>query len=257
MTRCLTTSGRACRIFSFVTDVLDVLAIAAHCDDVELTCGGTLARLARLGRRTGILDLTQGEMGTLGSAALRAEEAEQAGEVLGVSVRENLGLPDAGVVNTPETREQLVRVLRRLRPTIVIAPAPRGRHPDHRATAQLVRDAAFVGGLAKVAPDLPKHRPRKVIHAIAYREDYVKPTFVVDISEDFDTKMAAIRCYTSQFDGATQAGEVYPTGDPLFHVIRHQAAHYGSLIRCRFGEPFYTQETMMVDDITTLGVATF
>lgn len=240
-----------------VTDSLDVLAIAAHRDDVELTCGGTLARLSRLGRRTGILDLTQGEMGTRGSAELRADEAAHAAKVLGVAVRENLGLPDAGIVNTPDTREQLARVLRRLRPTIVIAPAPRGRHPDHRVTAQLVRDAAFVSGLAKVAPDTPKFRPRKVIHAIAYREDHVKPTFVVDITDAFDTKMEAIRCYASQFEDATQAGEVYPTGEPLFQVIRHQAAHYGSLIRCRFGEPFYTSETMQVDDIMTLGVATF
>ena len=240
-----------------MTQTLDVLAIAAHRDDVELTCGGTLARLHRLGRRTGILDLTAGEMGTKGNAETRAAEADKAGDVLGVDVRANLGLPDAAIVNTPETRAQLALVLRRLRPAIVIAPAPRGRHPDHRVTSQLVRDAAFVAGLAKVAPELPPFRPRKVIHAIAYREDHVKPTFVVDISEDFDTKLAAVRCYSSQFDGAMQAGEVYPTGDPLHHVLRHQAAHYGSLIRCRFGEPFYTYETMRVDDISTLDVSTF
>ena len=231
--------------------------MAAHRDDVELTCGGTLARLHRLGRRTGIVDLTQGEMGSRGSAATRAEEADNAARILGVEVRENLALPDAGITNTPETRALLARVLRRLRPAVVIAPAPRGRHPDHRVAAQLIRDAAFVAGLAKVAPDLAAFRPRKVVHAIAYREDHVKPTFVVDISEDFDTKLAAVRCYASQFDGATQAGEVYPTGDPLYHVLRHQAAHYGSLIRCRFGEPFYTHETMRVDDISTLDVSTF
>jgi bacillithiol biosynthesis deacetylase BshB1 len=236
---------------------LDVLAIAAHRDDVELTCGGTLARLRRLGRRTGILDLTAGEMGTRGSAETRAAEAARAAEVLGVETRENLGLPDAAIVNTPETRARLAQVLRRLRPAIVIAPAPRGRHPDHRAAAQLIRDAVFVAGLAKVAPGLPAHRPRKVLHAIAYREDNVKPTFVVDISDDFETKLNAIRCYGSQFDGALQAGEVYPTGDPFYHVLRHQAAHYGSLIRCRFGEPFWTSETMKVDDISTLEVSTF
>jgi len=240
-----------------VTNALDVLAVAAHRDDVELTCGGTIARLVKLGRRVGILDLTQGEMGTRGSAALRADEAARAAQVLGVSVRENLGLPDAGIVNTPEARERLARVLRRLRPAVVIAPAPRGRHPDHRVAAVLVRDAAFVAGLARVAPDLPAFRPRKVIHAVAYREDHVKPTFVVDVSDEFETKMAAIRCYTSQFDGVTQAGEVYPNGDPLEQIVRHQAAHYGSLIRCRFGEPFYTYETMKVDDISTLEVSTF
>jgi bacillithiol biosynthesis deacetylase BshB1 len=240
-----------------VTDTLDVLAIGPHRDDVELTCGGTLAKLHRQGRRTGILDLTAGEMGTRGSAEIRAAEAQSAADVLGVDVRENLELPDAGITNTPETRALLALVLRRLKPAVVIAPAPRGRHPDHRVASQLIRDAVFVAGLAKVAPSLPAFRPRKVIHAIAYREDHVKPTFVVDISDDFDTKMAAIRCYASQFDNATQAGEVYPTGDPLYHVLRHQASHYGSLIRCRFGEPFYTHETMRVDDISTLEVSTF
>lgn len=236
---------------------LQVLAIAAHRDDVELTCGGTLAKLAAHGHRTGILDLTAGEMGTRGSATLRAHEAERAAATLGVAVRENLGLPDAGIVNTPETRRLLTRVLRRLKPAIVIAPAQQGRHPDHRATAELIRDACFVSGLAKVDPDLPKHRPRKVLHAVAYREDFVRPTFIVDISAEFDRKLEAIRCYGSQFDDVTQAGEVYPNGEPLYDIVRHQAAHYGSLIRTRYGEPFFTTEMMRVDDITALEVSTF
>lgn len=234
-----------------------VLAIAAHRDDVELTCGGTLAKLASQGYRTGILDLTEGELGTRGSAELRADEAQRAASVLGVAVRENLGLPDAGIVNTPETRKMIARVLRRLRPAIVIAPAQQGRHPDHRITSELVRDACFISGLAKIEPDLPKHRPRKVLHCLSYREDYTRPTFVVDISAEFDRKLQAIRCYGSQFDGVTQAGEVYPNGDPLYEIVRHQAAHYGSLIRTRYGEPFFTTETMRVDDITALEVSTF
>ena len=236
---------------------LDVLAIFAHRDDAELTCGGTLIKLASQGHRAGILDLTEGEMGTRGSAALRAEEAERAATVMGLAVRENLKLPDAGIVNTPETRRLVARVIRTHRPTIVIAPAPQGRHPDHRVTAELVRDACFISGLARVEPDLPKHRPRKVIHCVTYREDGIRPTFVVDISNEFDRKLEAIRCYGSQFDTVTQAGEVYPNGDPLYEIVRHQAAHYGSLIRTRYAEPFYTTETMRVDDITTLEVATF
>jgi len=139
----------------------------------------------------------------------------------------------------------------------VIAPAPQGRHPDHRVTAELVRDACFISGLAKVEPDLAKHRPRKVIHCLTYREDSLRPTFVVDITDHFERKLEAIRCYGSQFDTVTQAGEVYPNGDPLYEIVRHQAAHYGSLIRTRYGEPFFTTETMRVDDITTLEVATF
>ena len=236
---------------------VDVLAIAAHRDDVELTCGGTLLRAAELGRRTGVVDLTQGEMGTRGSAQLRAAEAERAAAVLGLSARENLALPDAGIVNTPETRAALARVIRRLRPQVVIAPSPWARHPDHRVAAELVRDACFVAGLAKVAPEVPKHRPRKVVHCITYREDAVKPTFVVDVSGVFERKMEAIRCYASQFDEAIQAGEVYPNGEPLYDVVRHQAAHYGSLIRARYGEPFFTHETMRVDDVAALEVSTF
>lgn len=239
-----------------MTDV-DILAIAAHRDDVELICGGTLLKSARQGHRTAIIDLTAGETGTRGSASLRGEEAAAASEIMGVAVRENLGLPDAGLLNNPETRTILARAIRRLKPTIVIAPALAGRHPDHIVAGQLVRDACFVAGLAKIAPDLAPHRPRKIVHAITFREDYVKPTFVVDISDVFEEKMRAIRCYGSQFDGAVQAGEVYPTGEPLYEVIRHQSAHYGSLIRCRFGEPFHTPETMRVDDITTLEVTTF
>jgi bacillithiol biosynthesis deacetylase BshB1 len=237
--------------------MITVLAVAAHRDDVELTCGGTLLRAAAAGHTTGIVDLSAGEMGTKGSAELRAEEAAQAAKVLGVSVRENLGLPDAGIVNTPETRVQLARVIRRLRPRIVIAPALMGRHPDHRESGMLVRDACFIAGLAKIDPSTPRHRPFKVIHCVTYREDFSKPTFVVDVSDVFERKLDAIRCYASQFEGVTQAGEVYPNGEPLFDVVRHHAAHYGSMIRTKYGEPFFTYETMRVDDVGTLGVATF
>lgn len=238
---------------------LDLLAIVAHPDDAELTCGGTLIKAARAGRRTGILDLTAGEMGSRGSAEIRAAEAAKANAIMGVDCRETLALPDAGIVNTPDTRLALARALRRLRPQVVIAPAPApfGRHPDHRAAAELIRDAVFVAGLRRLAVDLPPFRPRKVVHAITYREDYLKPTFVVDVSDSFDDKLAAIACYQSQFEGAVQAGEVYPNGEPLLDIVRHQGAHYGSLIRCRYGEPFYTTETMRVDDITALEVSTF
>jgi bacillithiol biosynthesis deacetylase BshB1 len=237
---------------------LDLLAIAPHRDDAELTCGGTLIKAIDAGHRVGIVDLTEGEMGTRGSASQRAVEAEAAARLMGLMVRENLRLPDAAIANDDDSRVRLVRVLRRLRPRVVIAPAPRGRHPDHRRAAELVRDACFLSGLAKYAPgEYPAHRPFKVIHTLTYREDHEKPTFVVDISAQFDRKLAAIACYHSQFAGVIQAGEAYPTGEPLADLITHQAAHYGSLIRVRYGEPFYTDETMAVDDLTTLAVATF
>jgi bacillithiol biosynthesis deacetylase BshB1 len=236
---------------------VDILAIAAHRDDVELTCGGTLLKAAANGQRTAIVDLTQGEMGTRGSAELRAEEASRAAEILGVTARVNLGLPDAGITNTPETRAQLVRLIRRFQPRVVLAPSITGKHPDHRVSAELVTDACFLSGLAKIEPDLPRFRPFKLLHSLTYREDPIKPTFVVDISAEFEQKLLAIKAYASQFDGVTQAGEAFPNGEPLYDIVRHQAAHYGSLIRVRYGEPFYTAETMRVDDLMSLNVSTF
>jgi bacillithiol biosynthesis deacetylase BshB1 len=236
---------------------VDILAIAAHRDDVELTCGGTLIKAVALGRKTAVIDLTAGELGTRGSAELRGEEADKAARVMGLSARESLGLPDGGVMNTPETRSALAAAIRRFKPQVVIAPSMTGKHPDHTVSAQLIRDACFVAGLKKIAPDVPVHRPRKIVHCLAYREDYIKPTFVVDISNEFERKLEAVKCYSSQFDEAIQAGEVFPNGQPLYEIIRHQAAHYGSLIRTRYGEPFHTMETMRVDDVASLEVATF
>jgi bacillithiol biosynthesis deacetylase BshB1 len=236
---------------------VDILAIGAHPDDIELICGGTLIRAQMLGRRTAILDLSAGEMGSRGTRETRAEEAAKAAKLMGVSVRENLGLPDGGIVNTPATRAQIAVVLRRLKPSVVITHSLHGRHPDHPVVAQLVRDACFVAGLKKIEPASSPHRPRKVLHALSFREDYEKPTFVVDVTEAFERKLQAVAAYASQFGDAVQAGEVYPNGEPLADLIRHHAAHYGSLIRCRYGEPFFTTETMRVEDVSALEVATF
>jgi bacillithiol biosynthesis deacetylase BshB1 len=238
---------------------LDLLAIFPHPDDAELTCGGTLLKSAKLGHRVGILDLSAGEMASRGSVSQRSDEATRSAEILQVAIRDNLGLPDSALANVPETRLAVARVIRRYKPAVVIttAPSPFGRHPDHRVCAELVRDACFIAGLRTVAPELPAHRPRKVLHSITYREDYLKPTFVVDVTGELEAKLSAIACYDSQFGGATQAGEVYPNGEPLLDIIRHQAAHYGSLIRVRYGEPFHTTETVQVDDVVNMPVSTF
>jgi len=233
---------------------VDVLAIAAHRDDVELTCAGTLLRAVEAGHRTGILDLTAGETGTRGSAELRAQEAERAAEVLGVKERRNAGLPDAHLQNTDQMRRVVVEHIRHFAPRVVILPYAVGRHPDHRRASELGRDACFLAGLAKYDAAGAPHRPFKILYALSYREDPVKPTFVVDITPQFERKMAAIRCYASQFDGAKAAGEIFPTGQDLYSLVETQNAHYGSLIRTRYGEPFFTDETMAVDDVTALGV---
>jgi bacillithiol biosynthesis deacetylase BshB1 len=233
---------------------VDILAIAAHRDDVELTCAGTLLKALDAGYRTAILDLTAGETGTRGSAELRAREAAAAADILGVAERRNAGLPDAHLANTDESRRVVVEHIRHFAPRVVILPFPVGRHPDHRIASELGRDACFLAGLTRYdAPGEP-HRPFKVLYALSYREDPVKPTFVVDISAQFERKLSAIRCYASQFDGARAAGEIFPTGQDLYGLVETQNAHYGSLIRARYGEPFFTHETMAVDDVTALAV---
>lgn len=233
---------------------VDLLAIAAHRDDVELTCAGTLIRAVDQGYAAGILDLTAGETGTRGSAELRAEEAQAAARIMGIAERRNAGLPDAHLANTDANRRVVVEALRHFRPRVVIVPFPVGRHPDHRIASELARDACFLSGLRKYDAGGEVHRPHKVLYALAYREDPVKPTFVVDISDQFERKMQAIHCYASQFDGATNAGEIFPTGQDLYSLIATQNAHYGSLIRTRYGEPYFTHETMVVDDVVKLDV---
>jgi bacillithiol biosynthesis deacetylase BshB1 len=195
-------------------------------------------------------------MGTRGDAATRAAEAERAAKTLGVALRLNAGMRDAYLENNEAARGKIVELIRRTRPRVVILPFAVGRHPDHRIASELGRDACYLAGLAKYEPGKggAAHRPYKLLYALAYREDPVKPTFVVDISDVFEAKMEAIRCYASQFTGAKAAGEIHPTGQDLYELIRVQSAHYGSLIRRRYGEPFYTTETQEVDDVLQLGV---
>ena len=233
---------------------VDILAIAAHPDDVELTCGGTLIKAATQGYRTGVVDLTGGETGTHGSRSLRADEAAQAADVMGVTERRNAGLPDAGLFNTEATRRVVVEQIRHFRPRVVILPYPIGRHPDHRIASELCRDASYLAGLANYAADGQPHRPEKILYTLAYREDPVKPTFVVDVSAEFDRKLAAIRCYASQFDGKMAAGEIFPAGDDIYENVRVHCARAGSLIRAAYGEPYFTNETVRIDDVVAMGV---
>lgn len=237
---------------------LDLLAIVAHPDDAELLCGGTLIRAAEAGHATGVLDLTGGEAGTAGTAALRSEESAAATRVLGLAARRNAGLPDGALENTPATRGRVALIIRELRPRTVIVMWPEARHPDHRVASQLAYDACFVAGLRRAPVEGEPFRPRKVLYALSYREDAPKPTFVVDITGQMDLKLEAIFSYQSQFGGKKGMGEVYPGGErDLEDQLRVHAAYYGGLIRTPYGEPFWTRETMAVDDVVALDVATF
>ncbi|MBI4512687.1 MAG: bacillithiol biosynthesis deacetylase BshB1 [Gemmatimonadetes bacterium] len=234
--------------------MVDVLAIFAHPDDAEFMCGGTLIRARDFGHATGILDLTAGELGTRGTAEIRAREAQAAARVLGLSVRVNLALPDARLENSLEARTRLVEAIRRLRPRVVVLPYPGGRHPDHRVAGQLGYDACYLAGLKKFPTQGDPHRPRKVLYAIAYSQQTRKPTFVVDTTEAFERKLEALRCYRSQFEGVQGLGELLPAGVPLPELVKIHDARYGSLIRRPYGEPFYTRETMRVEDVAALDV---
>src|SRR3989442_2826441 len=191
---------------------VDLLAIAAHRDDAELTCGGTLAKAVTAGHRVGILDLTQGESDTRGDAGTRAAEAERAAGALGVHLRLNAGLPDAHLASDEASRLKVVGLIRQTRPRVVILPFPVGRHPDHRVASEVGRDACYLAGLAKDGDSAGgnPHRPFKGLYPLPHREDPAKPSVVVDISETFDVKMTAIRCYASQFEGAKAAGGNHP-----------------------------------------------
>ncbi len=237
--------------------MIDVLAIMPHPDDAELLCGGTLIGAADQGYRTGVLDLTAGELGSRGDRETRRREAEKAAEIMGLVERRNLGLSDAAIQNDEESRVRLVEAIRELRPRTVILPYHEGRHPDHRIASQLGYDACYLSGLKNYPAGGEAHRPAKILHALAYREHAVKPTFVVDISEAFDRKLEAVRCYASQFDGVKSLGELFPADVPLYDLVRIQDAHYRSLIRAAYGEPFHTRETMQVDDVVSLPVSSF
>lgn len=236
---------------------IDLLAMFAHPDDAELLAGGTLAVTADLGHTVGIVDLTRGELGSKGTPEIRAAEAKAAAEILGASFRETLGLPDGHLAGTDAMRRLVVEAIRRHRPRVIITHYSVGRHPDHRIASELVRDAAFLSGLKNYPADGDAFRPEKVAFALSYREDAVKPTFIVDTSDGIERKLRAMAAFVSQWDESTrQGGEVYPTGEHLFQRVRGDDASVGSHIRCAYGEPFWTAETVRVGDILAMGVAT-
>jgi bacillithiol biosynthesis deacetylase BshB1 len=248
----------------FIADspVADVLAIAAHRDDVEQTCGGTLLRMASRGLRTAILDLTQGEAGTRGSAEQRALEAAEAARLLGVGWRQALDLPDGAVENTLENRMKIVRVLRMVRPRVVILPYWQARHPDHATVATLGYEACFLSGLAKAPAALiqgesadeasPPHRPFKIVYASLYAD--VRPSFIVDITPFIEQRHAALMAYRSQYANQAAGGGLFVPEEEIRERTFAEARHYGLLAGVRYGEPFVQKEVGLVDDLTLLPV---
>ena len=231
---------------------LDILALAAHRDDVEQTCGGTLLKMAERGYRTGILDLTQGEMGTRGSAEDRAREAAEAARILKVSWRHALDISDGRVENTWENRLKVVRLLREQRPRVLILPYCEGRHPDHYTASILGYEAAFISGLAKLPLEGSAHRPFKIIYASLYRD--VRPTFVVDITDQFETRMASLMAYKSQFTDQQAGSGIFPAQKEIRARVESMARYYGMLGGVTYAEPFVQKEVGLVEDVMAIPV---
>ncbi|MDR3724820.1 MAG: bacillithiol biosynthesis deacetylase BshB1 [Terracidiphilus sp.] len=230
----------------------DVLAIAAHRDDVEQTCGGTLLRSAARGLSTAILDLTQGEAGTRGTAEERAAEAAEAARLLGVGWRQALNFPDGAIENTLENRLAIVRVLRQVRPRVVILPYGQARHPDHAIVAALGYQACFLSGLAKVETGMPPHRPFKIVYASLYAD--VRPSFIVDITPFIEQRHAALMAYRSQYSNQAAGGALFVPEEEIRERTFAEARHYGLLAGVTYGEPFVQKEVGLVDDLTLIPV---
>ncbi len=249
---------------------LDILAVAAHRDDVEQTCGGTLLKMAQRGYRTGILDLTRGEMGTRGSAEDREREAAEAGRILKASWRGALDIPDGRVENTWENKLKVARVLREQRPRVVILPYWKGRHPDHYRASTLGYEACFLAGLKKVdcsaavpaatlSPGRPQdnagatpHRPFKIIYATLYYD--VRPTFVVDISEQFDARFQSLMAYKTQFSDQEAGKDLFPAHKEIRNRVETMARFYGMLAGVEYAEPFLQKEVGLVEDLLMIPV---
>jgi len=229
---------------------LDILAIAAHPDDVEQTCGGTLIKMAEKGYRTGVLDLTAGDMGTRGTPEQRLEEAGAAAKILLVSQRENMRFPDARLENTISARMSLALKIREMRPRVVILPYWEGRHPDHYRAAELGYEACFLAGLKKLDEYSEPHRPYKILYSSLYAN--VTPSFVVDISAQFERRMAALLAYRSQYGGG-EGGNLFPDEQEIRERLGAVARFYGNLVGVKYGEPFVVKEAMVVEDVVALG----
>jgi bacillithiol biosynthesis deacetylase BshB1 len=231
---------------------LDLLAIAAHPDDVELTCGGTMLKMAQAGYKTGILDLTAGEMGTLGTPETRAKEAALAAKILKVKYRGTLGVPDSDVNASREHKLRLAAAIRELRPRTVIIPYWEARHPDHYNASTLCYEGCFLAGLKQLPVTGEPFRPHKILYSTAFTN--ARPTFVVDISSQFAQRHKAIRAFTSQFRGTSRKRKVFLAIDRLEEEMNQIARHYGDMIGVRYGEPFLQKEMMKINDVVGMEV---
>ncbi len=235
---------------------LDFLVVGAHPDDIELSCGGTIIKLVKSGKKVGLVDLTEGELGTRGSAELRAREARSAATILGTAIRQNLGIPDGNIANTMNNRLKLIHVIRKYRPTMMIFPYSIDRHPDHANAHTLCREAWFFSGLEKIATTLQGRkqapfRPRAWINFMQWHE--FTPSFIVDITDEYDQRMKAVRAYRSQFYNpeSREPGTVLSSA-AFLEMVRTRCEYYGTRINRKYGEPFHSPNSIGIDDLDAL-----
>jgi bacillithiol biosynthesis deacetylase BshB1 len=225
---------------------LDTLAIAAHPDDIEITSGGLLIKLSQMGRKTGVLDLTRGEMGTFGDINDRNAEAVSAGEVMGLAYRNNLSLPDSGLSFNQDNKLKIAQVIRDTKPELVIIPHWEQRHPDHLACSRLAYDACFLSGLKKIELDGEPFRPRKIIYATYSRSSDF--SFLVDISDEFEQKCDAVASYKSQFDNEVNARSIFQPGLDIYEYMKSRARFLGQMAGVEFAEGYVVKDRILIDD---------
>lgn len=230
---------------------LDVLAIAAHPDDIELAAAGTFIKLARLGYKIGIVDLTKGEKGTRGTSKIRLKEAKEAAKIMLVKLRKNLSLPDTEIISNRTNQLKIIKIIREYQPDIIFTHYWESSHPDHIATSYLVSEASHLAGLIKINTNQPKWRPSQIIYY--HLPPFVNPSFIVDITDVYQERVKAIQCYKSQFSLSpnNQNPETY-LSDPFFlQAIEAKARYYGSLIGTSFGEGFFIKNYIEIKDIVS------
>ena len=235
---------------------LDILAFAAHPDDIELACSGTLIKEIARGKKVGIIDLTEGELGSRGSSELRYEEAAKASQVMGVSIRENLNLGDGFFEINEESMLRVIEMIRKYQPEIVLCNAIKDRHPDHGRGSELVKRATFLSGLIKIETEIDgkiqeKWRPKQVFHYI--QDEYIEPDFVIDITEEFETKMESIYCYSSQFYNPKSTEPQTPISSKEFiDFLDGRARQFGRSIGAKYGEGFTSSNPLKIDSLNDL-----
>lgn len=226
---------------------LDILAFGAHPDDVELHIGGTLAKMAARGYAVGVADLTRGELGTRGTPAIRAREAKKAAAILGLKVRENLGLPDGGVAVTPDSRLKVIRVLRKHRPMLILVPHWEDAHPDHANAGRLVAEAAHHAGLAKIRTGQDRFRPKAILYYML--PPYVRPSFIVDVTDHIEQRETAIGAHKSQLFDPRRAADTYLSQPDFLYKVNAVVAYYGTLIGRAKGEAFFMRIPPEIPDV--------